>query len=105
MLGELIDALKAVVDQNPDAVVPDGFCNPHSYRGYYEQLAFEPAQNVRVRDMLLDAEHALGSTFQGWKGGDYTMDEHTDCWLAHRGDSDGEMLGPLLLRLMLERAR
>mgnify|MGYP001566973054 CR=1 FL=1 len=100
-LAELIAVLEAAPDQNQ--IVPDGFTNPHSYRGYYEQLAFEPAQNVRIKDMLRDARKALGSTYEGWKGGDYTMDELTECWLAEEGHGGGETLGPLLVRLMLER--
>lgn len=59
-LDELIAALDAA---DPDLVLPDGFTNPHSYRGYYEQLAFEPAQDVRVADMLADAREALGTTY------------------------------------------
>jgi len=98
ILGELIKTLEAA---DPNLWVREGFCNPHSYRGDYMELAFEPAQNVRVGDMLGDAREALGSTYEGWKGGNYTMDEYSDCWLANEGDC-GETLGPTLLRLMLQ---
>lgn len=97
-LGNLITALEAA---DPRLVLPDGFHHPHSYRGYYDELAFEPAQNVTVADMLADARSALGATYQGWKGGDYAMSEHTTCWLAEQGLSFGDMLGPLLVKLML----
>ena len=98
ILKELIAALEAADSR---MVVPHGFTNPHSYRGYYEQLAFEPAQNVTVDRMLADARFALDATFEGYKGGDFTMTEDTDCWLATWG-ALGETLGPTLLRLMLE---
>lgn len=48
-LGDLIDRLKA---EDPNKGVPLGFKNPHSYRGYYDCLAFEPAENVTVASML-----------------------------------------------------
>lgn len=98
-LGELIAALER---ENPDLRLPLGFGNPHSYRGYYEQLAFEPAENVTVRSMLADARGVLGQTLTGYKGGEYRMDEHTDVWLSRYGTT-GETIGPVLLRLMLER--
>lgn len=96
-LGELIAMLSR---HDPNKVVRCGFGAPHSYRGYYEQLAFEPMERVRVGDMLADATSALGATFEGYKGGEYRMDEETDCWLAFWGMS-GEMLGSRLLGYML----
>lgn len=97
-LAELITALEAA---DPDRVVPHGFTNPHSYRGYYDELAFEPAANVTVADMLDDARSALGSTYEGWKGGDFTMRGHTDCWLSEEGRASGDTISALLLQLML----
>ena len=96
-LKELIETLEKV---DGDMVVPHGFGNPHSYRGYYDQLAFEPEENVTVGQMLKDAQDSLGKTFEGYKGGDFTMDEYTDVWLAEYG-SCGEGLGPTLLSYML----
>lgn len=97
-LGELIAALEA---KDPALTVPIGFDSPHSYRGDYCELAFEPARNVTVGSMLAAARSALGATYGGWKGGDYTMCEWTPCWLAARG-STGETIGVVLLGLMLE---
>jgi hypothetical protein len=101
-LGALITMLEAKGHQN--AVCPAGFSDPHSYRGFYEDVAFVPARNITVADMLEAARSALGATYEGWKGGDYTMDWETSCWLAFEGDT-GETLGPTLVRLMLERAK
>lgn len=98
MLSELITALEA---EDPARVLPLGFANPHSYRGYYEQLAFEPAADVTIGDMLKAAKSALGATYEGWKGGDFTMHKYTDCWLAEQGHGSGEEIGPVLLALML----
>lgn len=99
MLEDLIKALEA---ENPAKVLPDGFTNPHSWRGDYMQLAFEPAKNVTVGQMLADAKGALGKTFTGYKGGAYTMDEYTDVWLCEYGTSaDAETIGRRLLGYML----
>ena len=83
-LGAIIDHLSTL---DPAQVVADGFSGPHSYRGYYEDLAFRPAKNVTVGTMLVAARSAVGQVFSGYKGGDYTMDENTDCWLAEYGDT------------------
>ena len=56
---------------------------------------------MRVADMLACAKSALGKTFQGWKGGDYKMHEYTTCWLAERGESNGDGIGPVLLGYLL----
>jgi hypothetical protein len=101
VLKELIEALEAV---DPNLVLPDGFTNPHSWRGEYMELAFEPAQNVRVGDMLADARSAIGATYEAWKGGSYTMGEYSDCNLAQEG-SVGESIGPIFLRLMIANGK
>lgn len=96
-LSELIKALEAA-DQT--RVVPRGFSNPHSYRGYYQDLAFEAASNITVAEMLAAARGALGQTFEGYKGGEYKMGEYTEVWLAAYGCC-GESIGPTLLSYML----
>jgi hypothetical protein len=96
-LGELIAALEAV---DADRIIRNGFESPHSYRGWYERLAFEPATNVRVGDMLNDARGALGRVFTGYKGGEYRMHGYTECYLANYSEC-GEEIGPRLLAYML----
>lgn len=97
-LDELIRVLDA---EDPNRVLPLGFSNPHSWRGDYYQLAFEPTANVTIGQMLTDARSARGTTYEGWKGGQYTMNDMTDCWLDETGSSTGETLGPILLTLLL----
>lgn len=97
-LGDLIARLER---EDPARVLPLGFANPHSYRGDYMDLAFEPVSNISIGDMLEAARVALGGTFQGWKGGYYKMSDYTDCWIAEEGDSGDNKIGPLLLELLL----
>jgi hypothetical protein len=97
-LGEIIAALEA---EDPARVLPVGFTNPHSFRGIYADLAFEPAKNVTIGDMLAAARSAVGTTYQGWKGGDFHMDDRSDCWISYEGEGSDNKIGPLLLRLLL----
>lgn len=81
-LGEMIEFLKSA---DPELLLPH-LGNPHSYRGYYSDLAFEPSDGVRkASDILLDCEASLGKTFTGWKGGDFLMNENTPLWIAVEG--------------------
>lgn len=99
-LQNLINILEAETDQ--DRIVGDAFGHPHSYRGYYEDLAFEVAHNRTVGQMLTDARNAIGATFTGWKGqGDFTMYDYSNVWLVEKEGETGEPLGPRLLRYML----
>lgn len=101
---QLRDLIEALEKADQTKVVPHGFNNPHSYRGYYEELAFVPAENVTVASMLAAAKSAIGRTFTGWKGGDFTMGEWSNVYLAKIGNT-GEELGPRLLAYMLAEAK
>lgn len=95
----LIKWLEEKSKQYPEGVVPYGFDSPDSYRGYYQDLAFEPKENARISDMLEHARGAVGVTFTGYKGGEYEMNEETECWIAEYGSSEGDSIGPTLLKM------
>lgn len=88
ILEKLIAELKGL---NQDAVIANGFGEADSYRGYYEDLAFEPMDNVTVKSMLEHAQKALGSTYTGYKGGEFYMSGSTDCWIARYGHTGDEI--------------
>jgi len=96
-LGRLIDAL---TEADPKKVLKKGFKKPHSWRGIYEELAFEPAENVTVGEMLASAQEAVGKSFQGWKGGEFTMTRETEVHVSFEGESY-DYLGDILLFYML----
>lgn len=100
-LSDLISALEALP---PDAVVAKGFANPHSYRGHYAQLAFEPEADTTVAAMLDAARSAVGEAYEGWKGGDYTMGFGTTVFLAKRGDT-GDPITPTMIACMVPGPR
>ena len=96
----LVELITFLEKCDPAIVVPVGFQEPHSYRGDYFKLAFEPAINVTVGSMLACAREALGSTYQGYKGGDYKMTKYTEVHIALYGQT-GEEIGPILLSYMM----
>jgi len=97
ILKNLIEKL----EQYPrDKVVPKGFNSPHSYREFYSELAFEPCDNTTVGEMLDCAKEALNNTYEGYKGGEYTMDEWTDCYLAVYSEC-GDAINETMLNYML----
>lgn len=86
-LGDLIKGL-AGLDQAAPITDGDGrgLGDFDSYRGYYADLAIEPADAVgTVGDLLAKARAALGETFTGYKGGDFTMGEEAPLWIASYG--------------------
>jgi len=95
----LQDLIEFLEEKDNDIVCPIGFAKPHSYRGDYSQLAFEPDEDVTVGAMLRDAKEAHGSTYTGWIGGEFTMGDYSSCYLANRGER-GEEIGEVLLKYM-----
>ena len=93
VLHQLIEALE---NADQEYVAPIGFGYPMSYRGDYADVAFEPVQNATVASMLAHAKSALGTTFFGYKGGEYTMHEYTSCYIANNGEL-GDEIGPVLI--------
>jgi len=66
---------------------------PHSYRGYYCDLAFERHDGTRpVKDLLSDCLAAMGQEFTGYKGGDFVMGVRTPVWVAAYGHCGDRLL-------------
>lgn len=88
-----------------------------SYRGFYDQLAIERRQfdwdrtelsgrggsygdytpghsgvhirnNATVADLITALQLAIGEEFEGYKGGQFRMDEDTILWVSEYGDCD-----------------
>ena len=89
MLQDLIDNFKSCPK---GAVFKNGFDNPHSYRGDYEQLAVEPCENVPVEYMISILEDALGKQFTGYKGGEFTMYGYVDVYLSEYGVNSRQVI-------------
>lgn len=89
--------LKTLLEMQPiSRLCSDGFDSPHSYRGYYNEVAFEPAHDVSIGQMLDSVNLALADTFCGWKGGEYKYNLLTPVHIAFQGCvSDEEYKFPL----------
>lgn len=92
-LGGLVTALEGY---DPDAWVLYDMIegrspsSPQSYRGYYCDLSLPPrADPIRVSDLLELCREAVGRTFEGYKGGDFTMHSKTPLWASPYGDANG----------------
>jgi hypothetical protein len=91
-LGDLIRLLDQV--EKPETPVRFDFArfkpkDLDSYRGYYDQLALgwgEMEKERTVEEMLVMCRQAVGNTFEGYKGGLYTMRLSTPLWVANYGD-------------------
>ena len=75
-------------------VVPE----PHSYRGIYRDLAFEIKKFTEYPCIMGEfntaLEKAIGSTYTGYKGGDFTMSKNTNVWVDFGVSSCGyEIVG------------
>lgn len=67
----------------------------HSYRGYYDEIAFEsasPGVTVTAGELVQAVENAIDRVFIGWKGGDYRMDVDTPVWISSEGMVSGRQL-------------
>lgn len=87
----------AWVEQQPDATVFHTLHHPHSYRGYYQCLAFEPAPGTMTKAELLSLLRSCnGVPYGGYKGGFYFMGLNTDCFLANWSETGSAMSMPWL---------
>lgn len=88
-LGKLIAALEGMP---ADAQVVNLHA-AHSYRGYYEDLAFERGHGTRLAaDLLTDCKAAMGQAFGGYKGGDFVMGTLTPLWVARYGSTGDKLI-------------
>ena len=92
-LCDIIDQLKELPQDTPMRFDFSYACPGDlvSYRGFYEDLAVEPVDDGgrTVADFLRACQAAVGKTFCGYKGGNYTMNENATVWVSHRGDATG----------------
>lgn len=81
-LGKLIVELEKM----PTETTLPNLADPHSYRGYYEDLAFELWDGTTTAGELLDVcKDAMYQRFTGYKGGEFTMHNDTPLWVADYG--------------------
>ena len=102
-LGEL--QLKFQKLKNREFVFTKGFSDPHSYRGYYNQVCFEPTTGVPLKEILESINDALTQTFVAYKGGEYTYGIFTTTNLqmyGHCENNDCQKLEELVKEMIEE---
>lgn len=88
-LGTMIKYLESL---NQDSFI-QGMSNPHSYRGYYCDLAFEPqSEGTKVSDALQMCRSCMGEIFEGYKGGEYVMGALTPVWISCYGSCGKKLI-------------
>jgi len=89
-IGELIDALEKLPDDIPVRFDRGGSPGElDSYRGCYEDLAFQRGKKITVGELLTECKSMVGKTIMGYKGGAYTMHRSTPVWVSEWGESSG----------------
>ena len=68
-------------------------CDPDSYRGFYDQLAFNRGHSRSVSEVLETARGAMGQMFEGYKGGEYWMTGNPMIWAAPYGSCGDRIVG------------
>lgn len=96
-LGQLIDALKGVSSSNDKEDITVSFDFEYSrptdfssWRGVYAELALGFAfdgDETTLDELIVRAERSVGMTFDGYKGGGFTMTRDTPVWVANYGNS------------------
>ena len=88
-LGELLDGLRQA---DPEAEI--NLTDPHSYRGYYHDLALEPTtEPVKVWQLINQLSDVINTELTGYKGGEFLMSADTPVWVAHYGCTGSALVG------------
>ena len=95
-LGRMYDDLEHLLNIHGEetfakmTVTVDAFHEAMSYRGYYEQVCFEPCEKVTLDKLFEQVNRALGEMFYGYKGGEYYFHCDTPVWINYYGHCDFE---------------
>lgn len=90
-LGRLIETLAATRPDKEVFIDQGGYPGAlGSYRGYYEDLAFSKQPDpISAAELLDRCMEAMGTVFEGYKGGDYTAHDKAALWLSDYGTASG----------------
>ena len=91
-LGELILKLEAAKDKTVDVRFDFAWFRPRglrSWRGSYSEIAIEwdEKTETKVQWLIDELKAAIGKTYEGYKGGDFTMGKNTPVWVDNYGDA------------------
>lgn len=86
-LKNIIKKLETILENNSNATIINVSREFDSYRGYYNHLAMAESKGrvMSVVSFLNLLYNQLGVTYQGYKGGNYTMSNDTELFVADYG--------------------
>ncbi len=87
-LGELLILLNNIPDKSKEVRLDSGDYPVKyiSWRGDYAEIALtyqEHPTGYTVEDWIKFTKEAIGQTFEGYKGGDFTMGKTTPVWVSN----------------------
>ena len=96
-LGEILDDLETRPQDYRLGVQwvhgVSGIGEVDSYRGYYKDLAIEPGPVTSLVEVGLGVlRQAVGSTVEGYKGGEFLITRESRVWVSTCGDCSGLMV-------------
>lgn len=105
-IGDLFERLKYLPRDTPCYIEDEdgkhGVRYPHSYRGYYEQVALdidESTTAIKASELYRMLEPLPGNYLTGWKGGEFLISDETPVWISRPGEvSDRRLVGLMLNR-------
>ncbi len=88
-LGDFLDMLRMA---DPEALIP--LTSPHSYRGYYSDLALEPTPGapIKVWQLINQLSDVIDTELTGYKGGEFLMSADTPIWVSHYGTTGSALV-------------
>lgn len=92
-IGEIILKLEAINKTDEEVWFDFEYARPtdlDSWRGIYAEIAFGfdcETKPKTVKEILVILKEAIGKTYTGYKGGDFTMGKNTPVWVANYGNS------------------
>ena len=95
-LGELVLKLESIKEKTKNVSLDFGDFYPtdfDSWRGSYCEIALNyddgwpREEEVTVDTLLKKAKESIGQTFEGYKGGQFTMNKDTPVWVANYSKS------------------
>lgn len=91
-LGELIAQLEAIRPGQRTKRRVRGLGPSHGARVYYDHLAFDPAGDRTVQDLLDECDSRLAGTVDDYRGRTHRGQTRMPLWVAVWGDVGGLML-------------
>lgn len=89
-VNEVIQSLEA---HHQSASVCGVQCDGGSYRGSYDNFYIESGGRTTVGDLVSFLHSVIGESFDGYKGGSYTMDSDSMCFVASYGECGSAIIG------------